>query len=128
MLPGPGFSGAIFEVGVLKIAPEKPGPGSTVMVTCDVKNTGRIAGAEVVQLYLRDMVTSVTAPMRQLKGFRKVRLEPGETKTVSLTLRPHDMSLLNGNLERVVEPGVFEVMIGKTSEKVLLRGRFTVVN
>ena len=98
------------------------------MVTCDVKNTGRIAGAEVVQLYLRDMVTSVTAPMRQLKGFRKVRLEPGETKTVSLTLRPHDMSLLNGNLERVVEPGVFEVMIGKTSEKVLLRGRFTVVN
>jgi beta-glucosidase len=124
---GYGLSYTTFEYRNLKISPEKTGPGGTITVNCDVTNTGKRSGTETVQLYLRDLITSVSAPIRQLKGFERVYLRPGETKTVSMTLRPYDMSLLDENLERTVEPGTFEVMVGKSCESIQLRGQFTVM-
>jgi beta-glucosidase len=125
---GHGLSYTTYEYRNLKITPERAGRGSTVTVNCDVTNAGGIAGVETVQLYLRDEITSVTSPIRLLKGFRKVHLKPGETKTVTMTLGPRDLSLLDANLQRVVEPGTFEVMIGKSCENIALRGRFTVAD
>lgn len=124
---GYGLSYTSFAYSNLKISPERPGPGSDVTVSCDVSNTGKMAGDETVELYLHDLITSVSSPIRQLKGFRKVHLNPGESRRVTMMMRPYDLSLLDANLQRVVEPGVFEVMIGKSCEDIQLRGRFTVV-
>jgi beta-glucosidase len=92
----------------------------------DVANTGARAGAEVVQLYIRDVLASVTTPVKQLRGFERVELKPGEKKTVRFTLRPQDLSLLDRSLKPVVEPGEFRVMIGRSSEDIRLRGSFVV--
>ena len=96
-------------------------------VSCRVTNTGKMAGAETVQLYINDIYSSVTTPIRLLKGFRKIFLKPGETQTVTMPLTPYDLSLLDKNLKRVVEPGVFEIMIGKSCEDIQLRGRLTIL-
>jgi beta-glucosidase len=88
-------------------------------VSVDVTNTGKTAGKEIVQLYLRDLVRSVTPPTRQLKGFAKIDLKPGETKTVKLTLTAEDLSFIGRDNKRIVEPGDFEVMVAN------LKGAFT---
>jgi beta-glucosidase len=79
-----------------------------------------------VQLYVKDVVSSVTTPVLQLRGFRKVALQPGETTTVTLTLTPHDLALYDREMKRVVEPGEFEVMLGASSADIRLRGTFAV--
>ncbi|HJQ30741.1 MAG TPA: glycoside hydrolase family 3 N-terminal domain-containing protein [Pyrinomonadaceae bacterium] len=114
---GHGLSYTTFEYSNLKVAPAQIGPGGQAQVTVTVTNTGRRAGEEVVQLYLRDVVSSVTRPVRELKDFARVSLAPGESKTVTFTITPDKLAFYNLNMERVVEPGWFDVMVGTSSAK-----------
>jgi beta-glucosidase len=88
------------------------GPAGQITVSVVVRNAGERAGDEVVQLYVRDLVSSVVTPLKQLKGFQRITLQPGESRTVGFTLGPKHLSLLDRHLEPVVEPGTFEVMVG----------------
>ena len=81
----------------------------------DVVNTGDRAGSETVQLYIRDLVSSVTRPVKELKGFKRVWLEPGERTTVALDILPASLSFFDINMKYVVEPGDFQIMIGTSS-------------
>jgi beta-glucosidase len=83
--------------------------------TVDVTNTGKLRGDEVVQLYIRDEVSSVTRPIKELRGFRRISLEPGQTQTVEFRLGFEELSFLNRDMKRVVEPGTFKIMIGGNS-------------
>ncbi len=112
---GFGLSYTTFTLRNVRLAKKRiPRRGST-RVLVDVTNTGPRAGAEVVQLYLRDRVSSVTRPVKELKGFQKIWLEPGETKTVSLEITPASLAFYDVNMKYVVEPGEFEVMVGNSS-------------
>jgi beta-glucosidase len=94
-------------------------------VTVSVTNTGKRAGTEIVQLYIRDLVASVTRPGKLLKGFCRVALAPGETKKVSLTVPYGDLAIMSAKGKWVVEPGEFEALVGPSSrEEDLLRVRF----
>ena len=84
----------------------------------DVTNTGARAGDEVVQLYVHDVVSSVTTPVKALRGFERVALAPGQKKTVTFTLGPDALSLIDRRMQRVVEPGRFEILVGTDSEKL----------
>ncbi|MCY7379352.1 MAG: fibronectin type III-like domain-contianing protein, partial [Gemmatimonadaceae bacterium] len=90
-----------------------------VRVSVDVTNTGARAGDEVVQLYLRDDAASVARPVRELKGFQRVTLRPGETRTVDFVLQPVDLSMYGLDLRRIVEPGTFTVWAGGSSAATL---------
>jgi len=121
---GYGLSYTTFAYSNLKIAPGKPTIAGNVTVTVDVQNTGSRAGDEVVQLYTHDMVSSVTTYEKNLRGFERVSLQPGEKKTLTFTLAPADLSLWDINMHFVVEPGVFKVMIGASSEDIRLTDEF----
>jgi beta-glucosidase len=123
---GYGLSYTTFAFSNLQITPEKQGPEGTVTVTCEVKNTGDREGDEVVQLYLSDLVSSVTTYESELRGFERVSLQPGEKKKISFNLHPEDMSLLDKNMNEVVEPGEFEVRIGNSSQDIRLKGKFQI--
>lgn len=116
---GYGLSYTTFDLSDLRTDRDQILPDGRVKVTVDVENTGKRAGDEVVQLYLQDVVASVTRPVRELRGFRRITLEPGEKKTVAFTLGPDDLSLLDKNFKRVVEPGEFRVMAGTDSSSGL---------
>jgi beta-glucosidase len=92
-----------------------------------VKNTGGRAGKEVAQVYIRDEVSSVTTPVMRLAGFEKIELPPGESRTVTVTIPPSELSLWNVAMKRVVEPGWFSVLVGASAADIRLRGRFEVV-
>jgi beta-glucosidase len=96
-------------------------------VSFDVKNTGKRAGEEVVQLYLRDPVASIARPVKELKGFRKLRLEPGEMRRVSFEIDRHLLSFYDDKLHWGAEPGRFEVMLGSASDDIRLRGEFELI-
>jgi len=121
---GYGLSYSTFEYTHLKVTPEHPLTTDSIVVSVDIKNTSAIDGSEVVQLYLNDKVSSVETPEKQLKGFAKIFVKAGETKTVMLKLTPEHLSLINAKMKRVVEPGEFEVMIGTSSEDIKLRKVF----
>ena len=123
---GYGLSYTKFEYANLRISPQAMGPAGEVKLSVDERNAGGRAGEEVVQLYLNDAVSSVTRPVKELRGFEKVALQPGETRTVRFTLTPDDLSLLDQNLQRVVEPGAFRVMVGASSADIRLNGEFEV--
>ena len=123
---GFGLSYARFEYRDLVIGPEAPSAGDSVIVRCRVRNTGRVAGDEVVQLYLRDEVASVTRPVMMLAGFARVRIPAGEERQVTFVVRPDQLSLLDEQLQRRVEPGRFRVMVGASSADIRLRGHVTV--
>ena len=123
---GFGLSYAEFGYGGLAIEPATVAPGGTARVACTVTNAGPRAGAEVVQLYVRDRLASVVRPVLELKGFRKVALGPGESATVSFDLGPEALALLDANMRQVVEPGEFEIMVGRSSRDIRLRGTLTV--
>lgn len=112
---GHGLSYTTFKYSGLKVAPAKILAGESVTVSVDVKNTGRMAGEEVVQLYVRDCLASVTRPVKELRGFKRIRLTPGAKKKVSMTLRSSDLEFHDRRMNRVVEPGMFEVMVGGNS-------------
>jgi beta-glucosidase len=97
-----------------------------VEVTAEVANAGSRAGEEVAQLYINEAVTSVTRPVKELKGFQKILLQPGEKKTVKFMLTPEELSFYDRNMERRVEPGTINVMVGSSSEQIRLRGSFEV--
>jgi len=124
---GYGLSYTEFEYSNLQISPITIDPDDNVNIRLDVKNTGDLAGKEVVQLYIDDVISSVVTPIIELKGLEKISLEPGEQKTISFQLTPYDLSMLNMSMERVVEPGNFEVMIGRSCKDIRLKGSFEVV-
>ena len=88
-------------------------------------NTGKRAGDEVVQLYVRDKVSSVITYDSQLRGFERVSLQPGETRQVTFSLKPEDLQILDRNMNWTVEPGEFEVMIGSSSQDIRLKKTIT---
>jgi beta-glucosidase len=121
---GYGLSYTKFEYSNLKVDPVKTGTYGEVTISVDVRNTGDRKGSEVVQLYIRDLIASVTVPVKELKGFSKIMLEPGEQKTVGFKLNHDDLSFYNKSMELVVEPGKFSVMVGSSSEDIRLKGEF----
>ena len=124
---GYGLSYTSFNYSNLKISPLKQDINGEVKVSVDVQNTGSREGVEIVQLYTRDLVSSVTTYEKNLRGFQRVSLKPGETKTATFTLTPADLSLWNRDMKFVVEPGTFRVMIGASSEDIRLQGEFEIV-
>jgi len=123
---GHGLSYTTFTVANPRVSPATIGPADRATVSVDVTNTGSRAGDEVVQLYIRDVVSSVTRPVKELAGFERVTLKPGETRTVTLTIGPDALSLVDRSMKRVVEPGTFELMVG-TSSTAAVNGRLEVV-
>ena len=124
---GFGLSYTTFEYSNLKIAPEKQMASGLVDVSVDVKNTGQMAGDEIVQLYICDEVSSVIRFDKELRGFERVNLAPGETKNVHFALSPEELQMLNRDMKWVVEPGWFKVMIGSSSTDIRQQGRFEIV-
>jgi beta-glucosidase len=112
---GFGLSYTRFEIGAPMLSAAKIGPAGEVVVEVVVRNIGARAGDEVVQLYLHDKVASVTRPIKELKGFERVTLQPGERRTVRFTLGPDAFALWNARMEEVVEPGQFDIMVGANS-------------
>ncbi|GAB3851555.1 glycoside hydrolase family 3 N-terminal domain-containing protein [Hymenobacter terrigena] len=123
---GYGLSYTTFEYSNLVVNQPSQHAKADIQVTVDVTNTGKRAGDEVVQLYLKDKVSSVTTYESDLRGFERVALGPGEKKTVSFTLHPDDLALLDKDMNWTVEPGDFEVMLGSSSEDIRLKKTFTV--
>jgi beta-glucosidase len=100
---------------------------SSITVTCDITNTGSREGDEVVQLYTHELATSVTTYEKNLRGFERIHLKPGERKTITFTLKAEDLSLWDRQMHFVVEPGQFKIMIGSGSEDIRLNGQFEIV-
>lgn len=122
---GYGLSYTSFSYSQLNVSPRVQGLMGSVTVTCKVKNTGNRKGDEVVQLYLRDEVSSVTTYTKVLRGFERITLNPGEEKEVCFQLHAQDLGLWDKNNRFTVEPGDFKVMIGASSEDIRLEGTFT---
>lgn len=119
---GCGLSYTTFEYSDLSVLPAPDGKGCNVR--CRVTNTGGRAGAEVVQLYVRDVVASVSQPPLLLKGFRRIELKPGESREVTFALGPDELAIYNAGLQRVTEPGLFRIMVGPSSADLPLQGEF----
>ena len=118
---GFGLSYTTFAFTNVRLKKKKVGLKDSTQVLVDVTNRGKRAGAEVVQMYIRDLVSSVTRPVKELKGFQKISLQPGETKTVALDITPELLAFYNVNMKYVVEPGEFEIMVGSSSRDVDLQ-------
>ena len=114
---GHGLSYTTFEYSNLKLSSSSMKNNGTVTLTVDVRNTGNRRGAEVVQLYIRDDYSTITRPVKELKGFRKVWLEPGQSQTVTFVITPEMLSFYDVNMNWIVEPGDFTLMIGSASDK-----------
>jgi beta-glucosidase len=98
-----------------------------ISIKIDVKNTGNREGDEVVQIYINDVVASVTRPVKELKAFERISLRAGEKKTVSFSISTDELAFYNKNMEKKVEPGIFKVMAGNSSSNILLEGEFEVI-
>ncbi|OLB32664.1 MAG: hypothetical protein AUH13_03625 [Acidobacteria bacterium 13_2_20CM_58_27] len=123
---GYGLSYTEFKYSNLRIEPVQIYTGGNARVSVDVENTGKLAGVETVQLYLHERFAPVATPVKQLRGFERVALSPGEKKNVTFTLGPEDLQLLNSHMRWVVVPGTFDVMIGKSSADIAVQGSLQV--
>ncbi|MCK5154959.1 MAG: glycoside hydrolase family 3 C-terminal domain-containing protein [Spirochaetales bacterium] len=123
---GHGLSYTKFEYSNLIIDPEVIGRDQNVSISVTIGNTGKYKGDEVVQLYVHDTVASRTRPEKELKGFKRITLDTGEKKTVKFTITEEDLQFLDNNMNLIVEPGSFEIMVGSSSEDIRLEGGFTV--
>lgn len=123
---GHGLSYTTFTYSDLHISPSYQGVQGDIHVSCKIKNTGKIKGDEVVQLYLRDEISSVTTYTKVLRGFERISLEAGEEQTVHFRLRPQDLGLWDKNMNFRVEPGSFKVMLGASSTDIRLHGQFEI--
>jgi beta-glucosidase len=123
---GFGLSYTTFEYSNLQITPEETGPSGEIYVSADIKNNGKRDGSEIVQLYFDDIISSMSTPVKELAGFKKISLAAGEKKTVKFRLTSEQLAFLDKNLEWVVEPGKFKVMVGSSSEDIRLTGEFEV--
>jgi beta-glucosidase len=122
---GFGLSYTTFKLENVRLAKKKIARHGSTRVLVDVTNTGKRAGSEVVQMYIRDCVSSVTRPVKELKGFRKITLSPGEKQTVALDITPESLAFYDVNMKYLVEPGDFEILVGNSSrdadvQKVIL--------
>jgi beta-glucosidase len=124
---GYGLSYTTFAYSNLRVTPTQQKASGNVSVSVDVQNTGTREGTEIVQLYTRDLVSSVTTYEKNLRGFQRVLLKQGETKTITFTLTPADLSLWDREMKFVVEPGMFRVMIGASSEDIRLKADFEIL-
>lgn len=123
---GHGLSYTTFTYSDLHISPSYQGVQGDIHVSCKIKNTGKIKGDEVVQLYLRDEISSVTTYTKVLRGFERISLKAGEEQTVHFRLRPQDLGLWDKNMNFRVEPGSFKVMLGASSTDIRLHGQFEI--
>ena len=123
---GYGLSYTTFEYSNINVDRKSQYAKSPVTVTVDVQNTGAVAGDEVVQLYVRDVCSSVITYDSQLRGFERVSLAPGEKKTVTFVIQPEDLQILDANYRWTVEPGDFEVLVGSSSQDIRQKAGFTI--
>jgi beta-glucosidase len=116
---GYGLSYTQFSLTNLHLSAQRISPAGRLTVSVEVENTGKRAGDEVVQLYIRDVAASLTRPVKELKGFERITLRPGERRRVSFTLAPEQLGFYNREMRFVVEPGEFKIMVGTNSESGL---------
>jgi beta-glucosidase len=122
---GHGLSYTTFAYSNLTL-PNHVEMGESLHVSLDVKNTGNCAGKEVVQLYIHDVKSTLIRPVKELKGFSKVALAPGESKTVTFTLSQRDLSFYDPHQKQwIAEAGDFDILIGPSSQNIVLSQRFT---
>ena len=124
---GHGLSYTSFEYEGLEVSPAEIAPGGKAVVKCRVSNTGKLAGDEVVQLYIRGIISTISRPVLELKGFRRLWLRPGESQEVSFELSHDELSVLNEDLLPVVQPGEFKVMVGSSCRDIRQRGVLTIL-
>lgn len=123
---GYGLSYTTFEHSNLNIKQKRLSNDSNIELSVSVKNTGEMEGKEVVQVYIDDKVSSVTTPVKVLKGFKKVNIKPGETITVDFIIPCRELGLWDKNMKYVVEPGDFDIMIGASAEDIRLTDTITI--
>jgi len=124
---GYGLSYTTFKYKNLKLSTKQITTNSTLNISLQITNTGEKTGDEVVQLYLKDDYSTVTQYEKLLRGFQRIHLKPNETKNINFTINPKDMQLLNKNMQWVVEPGTFTIMVGASSQDIRLQTKFTVM-
>ena len=124
---GYGLSYTTFEYSDLSFSKNNIAVNDSIILTCKVTNTGKVAGDEVVQLYVHDEFASVARPVTELKGFQRIHLAAGESKMVSFGINPEMLSMLDINLKKVVEPGEFRMMVGASCKDIRLRGILNVI-
>lgn len=112
---GFGLSYTQFKFGKPRLEKEIIKSDESTRVLVDVTNSGKVAGDEVVQMYIRDCISSVTRPVKELKGFQRITLKPGETQTVCLDITPEHLAFYDIDMNYVVEPGEFKIMVGSSS-------------
>ncbi len=123
---GFGLSFTKYEYSNLQITPKETGQYGVIEVSVDVQNTGERKGDEIVQLYISDLKATMSVPVKELQGFKKISLQPGEKKTVEFILNHENLFLFNRFMEPVVEPGMFEVMVGSSSEDIKQKENFEI--
>ncbi len=112
---GYGLSYTQFNFSNVRVEPKTIRTGGSAKVSVDITNAGSRVGDEVAQLYIHQRVASITRPVMELRGFKRISLDPGQKMTVNFTLTPEDLSLIDVNMNRVVEPGMFDLMVGPSS-------------
>jgi beta-glucosidase len=123
---GHGLSYAAFDYQHIRVSSHEIHMGDTLTISAELTNNGNVAAEEVVQLYVRDLVANVTRPVKELKGFRRIRIEPGETVTIDFQLHTDDLSFYGRDMQKITEPGEFQAWIGGSSE-TQLRTAFRIV-
>ncbi len=123
---GYGLSYTRFEYADLRLSAAQVRAGERLDISVQVRNVGERAGDEVVQLYVRDIASTVTRPVKELKGFKRVHLAPGEARTVTFSLAANQLAFYDRDMRYIVEPGTIEVMVGSSSEDIRLTGSFTI--
>ena len=123
---GHGLSYTEFKYSNLKIEPSVIAPEQSISISVDIENTGDVKGTEVVQLYIKDVVASITRPLMQLKGFEKVIIESGEKARVMFKVPSEILAFYNKDIRLIIEPGVFEVLVGSSSVNIKVKGEFEI--
>ena len=124
---GYGLSYTTFKLSNLKIKPNRVPLTGKISIKVDIENTGSSAGEDVVQLYINDIVASITRPVRELKGFKRIALKPGETRAVEFELPTETLGFYDKNMKFTVEPGMFKVMVGHSSKDITMEGDFEAI-
>lgn len=123
---GYGLSYTTFSISDLRLSSPRMAAGESVQVAVSVANTGQRAGDEVVQLYVRDVIGALTRPMLELKGFKRLSLQPGEQRTMTFTLHANQLGYTGPELQPILEPGLFEIMVGNSSDNLPLKATIEV--
>ena len=124
---GYGLSYTSFEYSDLRLSTKKMKAGEKITVNVSISNTGKVDGEEIAQLYLRDLVSSVSRPVKELKDFKKIKLKAGEKKTIQFVIDKNKLSFYNQQLEWIAEPGAFDLMIGSSSANIRLKANFDLI-